>query len=183
MEKRSPVRRARSSPASIGRLAVVPEGERFETRSAAARGVCGAFGFFDARGRPRLAGRLSAPAASRKSLPEHSWLSLVARIFLARRREADRHGSTLNRGVAKCPLTDIPPFRSFMNRFARNGRDRNSHRGRKPAARGTRIAQTHVSLSMQTSMPREINRIARSTSVVLNNSPFSLCVSPFIAFQ
>ena len=64
MEKQNLIRRALSSPAGFDRLAGILEEETFESRSAAVRRVCEAFGFFDARGRPQISGCLSAPSRS-----------------------------------------------------------------------------------------------------------------------
>ena len=76
MEKQNLIRRALSSPAGFDRLAGILEEETFESRSAAVRRVCEAFGFFDARGRPQISGCLSALAAmergGRVSLPPAS---------------------------------------------------------------------------------------------------------------
>ena len=73
MEKQSLIRRTLSSPAGFERLAGALEDGKFETRSAAGRGVCEAFGFFDAHGRPQLSSCLSALRAmesdGRISLP------------------------------------------------------------------------------------------------------------------
>ena len=69
MEKQSPVRRTLASPGGFARLAGILEDGKFESRSAAGRRVCEAFGFLDARGRPQLTGCLSALAAMEREHP------------------------------------------------------------------------------------------------------------------
>ena len=56
--------------ASIARLASILSGESFESRSALGRRVCEEFSFFDARGRPRLAGCMKALGVLAESVPE-----------------------------------------------------------------------------------------------------------------
>ena len=56
--------------ASIARLASILSGESFDSRSALGRRVCEEFSFFDARGRPRLAGCMKALGVLAESVPE-----------------------------------------------------------------------------------------------------------------
>ena len=56
--------------ASIARLASILSGESFDSRSALGRRVCEEFSFFDARGRPRLAGCMKALGGLAESVPE-----------------------------------------------------------------------------------------------------------------
>ena len=56
--------------AAIARIASILSGESFDSRSALGRRVCEEFSFFDARGRPRLAGCMKALGVLVESVPE-----------------------------------------------------------------------------------------------------------------